>query len=447
MSHSPRKVAIIGAGLSGLSAAFRLSEGENPPEIHLFDAQTHLGGRASSNWFPNENLLLDSAQHVTMNCCTETLDFLRKTDLLRFWKHQPEMTFCVRQTGKKSGKLAFYSLKNARWLPKPFQLLPSLWGLKFLSPVERFELLGILRQIQHGTPEPGIPFRDWLDELFCPARVAELYFGPVILSAFSDQMENVSAQIAQSVFRQIFCGLRDAWQMWVPQVPLREIFDEKLTPSLEKRRIQIHRQTPVQRLFLNRLTILNVRTKTQEEFPYDAAILAVPWHRAGSIFPELVVQQTFNPAVFEPRTIASVCFFAERELFPHENLVFPSETIQWLFKVPFLREQHGFQALLSDSDRCVSTSAETIERVVRAELQMLFPEAVFSRFRVTRNPAAVFSCNAWMEHVRPTVLTPFPNVFLAGDWTATELPATMESAVRSGRTAAEETNFFLQNLR
>ncbi|MBQ9456062.1 MAG: FAD-dependent oxidoreductase [Thermoguttaceae bacterium] len=442
----PRKVAIIGAGLSGLSAAIRLSEMEDPPEIHLFESLAHLGGRASSNWFPDEKLLLDSAQHVTMNCCTEMLQFLLKTDLLRFWKLQPEMTFCVRQTGKKSGKLAFYPLRNSRVLPKPFHLLPSLWGLKFLTPVERFELLGILRQIRHGSAPPGTSFREWLEELFCPHRVAELYFGPVILSAFSDQMESVSAQIAQSVFRQIFCGPRDAWQMWVPKVPLREIFDSALTPTLEKRGILIHRQTSVKRLFADRLVLSTSETDAQTEFSFDAAILAVPWHRAGKILPELVTQKTFTPDVFEPRTIASVHFFADRDLFPQENLVFPSETIQWLFKVPFLREEHGFQALLSDSDRCVSTSSGAIEQIVHAELQMLFPEATFNRFRVTRVPAAVFSCNAWMEHARPTVLTPFPTVFLAGDWTSTGLPATMESAVRSGSKAAEETRFFLENL-
>lgn len=465
MAEKKRIAAIVGGGLAGLAAAVRLhdltkNQPDSAPEIHLFESGKHLGGRASSHFFAGENALLDGAQHVTMNCCPAMLQFLERTDLRQFWSLQEEMTFCVRhpvrsalnfvsKSSQKSGSadspLQFYGFRNSPWLPRPFQLLPSLWGLKFLTRLERFQLLGILRRIQHSTPAPGLPFRDWLEDLFCPDRVAELFFEPVILSAFSDQAENVSAGIAQSIFQQMLLGPRDAWHLWLPRKPLREIFDAELTPTLERLGIRIHRQTPVQRVFPGRLAIRDSRTGADSDFRADSIILTVPWFRAGTLLPELVTRNTFNPDVYEPRTITAVHFWADRELFPQPNLVFPRETIQWLFRpsFPVSASQPGVyhQALLSDSDRCVSTDPEALERLVRAELMMLFPESRILHLRVSRTPAAVFSCNAWMEHSRPGALTPFQSIFLAGDWTETGLPATMESAVRSGNRAAEEAAF------
>ena len=494
MTQTKRTVAIVGAGLSGAAAAVRLWDlakelehrgSSMPLEIHLFEASAILGGRASSRFLPEEDLLLDGAQHLTMNCCTAMLEFLRRTDLLRFWKLQTEMTFCVRSgASETAGPLRFFPFRNSASLPQPFHLLPALWGLGHLNRLERLQLLGICRQIQKSTPNSGDSFRAWMEKLGCPASVADHFFDPVILSAFSDQMENVSAGIAKTVFRRMFLETKDGWHFWIPQCPLREIFDANLTPFLERSGIRIHRQTPVRRIVPGRLLIQDTKSGLRSEFAADSVILAVPWFQAGKLLPELVSLDLFQPERFEPRTISAVHFWTDRVLFPQPNLVLPRETIQWIFRPPFgpevpnsahhsdglqepdpklrflpenvgpetcspaERVRHGFyhQVLLSDADRCVSAKPQALEQLVRAELQMLFPEARFLHFRTTRCPAAVFSCSTWMEHSRPTMLTPFPSIFLAGDWTATQLPATMESAVVSGSLAAEETFHFLKNL-
>jgi len=479
MSQSKRTVAIVGAGLSGISAAVRLWDLAKdvekngtpmPLEIHLFESSAFLGGRASSRFLSEEGVSLDGAQHLTMNCCTAMLEFLRRTELLRFWKLQTEMTFCVRSGASEgTGPLRFFPFRNSRFLPQPFHLLPALWGLGHLSRLERLQLLGVCRQIQRSTPASGSTFHAWLEELGCPAPVLNHFFDPVILSAFSDQMENVSAGIAKTVFRRMFFETKEGWHFWIPQSPLREIFDGGLTPFLEKMGIRLHRLTSVQRIVPGRLLVLDPKNGTRSEFRADSVILAVPWFQAGKLLPELVSLDVFHPERFEPRTIAAVHFWTDRVLFPQPDLVLPRETIQWIFRPPFGFEQqkvpavshsgtasvssaerirNGFyhQALLSDADRCVSAKPQALEQLVRAELQMLFPEAQFLHFRTTRCPAAVFSCNTWMEHSRPTMLTPFPSIFLAGDWTATQLPATMESAVVSGNRAAEETFYFLKNL-
>ncbi len=470
-------VSIVGAGLAGLAAAVRLRDlwmehSQKELEIHLFDASKHLGGRASSYIFSQEEGLLDNAQHLTMNCCTMLLEFLRRTDLFRFWEPQREMTFCVRIPNHSySGyapcsRLGFYSFRNSRIFPHPLNLLPSLLRLKYLTFLERIELLGVLRQMQRSTPAPGLPFREWLEDLACPGRIMDLFFEPITLSAFSDTLESVSAHMAQVLFSQMLFESHDAWHMWIPQRPLRDIFDAELTPFLEKAGIHLHRNTPVQRVFRSHLRIqenfssfssfssLSSRSSSssaakESDFPTDATILAVPWWSAAKLMPELAERKTFNPNLFNSRTITAVHFWTDKKLFSQNNLVFPKETIQWIFRPPYGSGELGsyHQALISDSDRCCSEDLASLERVTRAELTMLFPEAKISHLRVTRTPSAVFSCDTWMDHSRPTFLTPFRSVFLAGDWTATDLPATMEGAVKSGWTAATETNYFLQNLR
>ncbi len=459
MVNIKRTVAVVGAGLSGLAAAVRLHDlaknwdketgGKFPLEIHLFEVSGVLGGRASSRFCPERNVWLDNSQHVAMNCCHELLDFLKRTELLEYWKLQREMTFCVRRppfSGKSN--LRFMPFRNSRWLPRPLHLLPALCGLKFLSRLERFELLGICQQIRKSKPAEGISISEWLDDLFCPDRVMNLFFEPVILSAFSEQLENVSARAAQKLFQEVFFSSRDGWHIWIPQRPLREIFDTALTLVLEKMGIHVHRRTSVKRVHDGRLTVSDSEAGSLAEFSADAVILAVPWFQAGKIFPELVSCRTLNPDFFEPRTIASVHFWSDRELFSCANLVLPQETIQWIFRPPFIFEEKGicYQALLSDSDHCAAIDPSVLEHLVHEELKMLFPEANFRDFFVRRSPAAVFSCGTQLDEGRPTFLTPIPSVFLAGDWTATGLPATMESAVRSGHIAAAESFEFLQNL-
>lgn len=459
MSGKKRRVAIVGGGLAGLAAAVRLAElvrekstcgktDGSSLEIHLFESGKHLGGRAGSVFLREENVLLDGAQHITMNCCTEMMDFLRKTDLIRFWKEEKCMTFCVREPENGTSPLRFYPFRNAEWLPTPFQLAPALCGMGFLTVGERIQLPILLRKIQKKCPAPGLPLRAWLEELGCSDRLMTQFFEPVTLSAFSEQLESVSARLAQTVLRRMF-GPRNAWHFWRPTRPLREIFDAEFTPILEKLGIHIHRQTPITRVLPEGVRFRNYEmtgTATEQDFPADVVILAVPWFRVGKIYPELETHGLLRTEIFEPRSIAAVHFWTEKPLFRQEHLVFPSETIQWIFRPEFgsLSELGVYhQVLISDANRMVSPQNTALERVVRAELQMLFPSAKVKHFRVTRMPNAVFSPNPWMEHARPTALTPYPNVFLAGDWTATDLPATMESAIVSGNAAARETIYFL----
>ena len=174
---------------------------------------------------------------------------------------------------------------------------------------------------------------------------------------------------------------------------------------------------------------------------FDACVLAVPWHTAGKVVPELLSQRVVLEAFFEPRTIAAVHFWTTKPLFPVENLALPGSLIQWIFRHGFGNTADGgvyHQALLSNSDECVTSDPHALRQLVLDEIQTLFPQAEILDAHVVRFPGAVFSSQPeFSGSNRPGARTPWPRLFLAGDWTDTGLPGTMEGAVRSGRNAAQ----------
>lgn len=445
MAGGRRAVAVVGGGLAGLSAAWDLCTLPDaaPCDVHLFEGRRVLGGRATSRYFFDEKLLLDNAQHVAMNACVEFLDFLRKTDLLRFWKCQPEMTFVARDLRRGHGAPPrFYPFRDGK-----FGLSPSLWGLRFLTPMERLRVACLLGKALGEKNAHGWNFEEWLARNACSSRLSRLFFDPVLLSAFSDRASSISFRLAQGVLRRMFAGERGAWHLWIPQRPLSEIFDRELGAKLATlENLHVHRGLKVQRVCPTQdaggLHLEGVHFQKRNHFrlPFDAVILAVPWDVAGRILPQLVTRNVLRPQIFEPRCISAVHVWTAEPMFAQPNLVTAGETVQWLFRPPFAPSPlgHYHQALISDSDGTCSARLETLAGVVNHELLELFPGVEIRRMHATRTPHAVFAPTTAVEHERPTFATPFPNVFLAGDWTATDLPATMEGAVTSGRRAARE---------
>jgi squalene-associated FAD-dependent desaturase len=457
-----RRVAIIGGGLAGLAAA--AAAVECGLEVELFEARRRLGGRAGSFVDPQSGELVDHCQHVAMACCTNWADFCRRTEIADCFERHATLHF-IAPDGRQC------DFAPARWLPAPLHLLPALLRLRFLSFAER---CGIARAVLRLAGEQGLtakrcqePFPaerlaamenrspekvpdtvsqgtigKWLRDQGQSDRAVQWFWAPILTSALGESLDRASVAAARQVFRDGFLSHRRAYELQIPRVPLGEIYDRRLAEWLAGHGVAIHRASRVARLegTADRAAALVLADNTRREFDYVVA--AVPWHRVKSLLPAAMLDHIPRLEGVErisPAPITAVHLWFDRPIMALPHAVLVGRLGQWVFNrteetIPY------YQVVISASHGLKGKRREEIVAEVRRELGKIWPaarDAKLLRWRVITEPAAVFAMRPGIERLRPAQRTPIANLALAGDWTDTGWPATMEGAVRSGYLAVE----------
>ena len=407
---------IIGGGLAGLSAAAAL--GSLGWRVDLHEAKPFLGGRATS--FPlqpsdPDSERIDNCQHVLLRCCTNLLDFYRRCgveDKIQFY----DKLYFVRPGG------AVDVLERGR-LPHPFHLAGSFLRMGFLSWSDKLSLLRILRRLEprasaSGFPSDRINFRDWLLSHHATENSYNRFWRPVIVSALNEEPERASAAAAAQVFREGLLADRSSYEMGVPAVPLGELYSAALEQRLGPD-VNVHLRSTV-----NAIDPQNLEA--------DFCIAAVPFERIDGLISGLDLRLE----KFEHSPITGVHLWFDRPVtdLPHASLL--DRTMQWMFA----KSDRYIQCVVSASRELLPLSREEIVDLARRDLAEFFPaagEAKLERSHVIKEVRATYSIVPGLEADRPPATTKYANVFLAGDWTETGWPATMEGAVRSGYGAAE----------
>jgi squalene-associated FAD-dependent desaturase len=435
---NPKRIAIVGGGLAGLAAAVSLSG--RGLHVELFESRRQLGGRAGSFQDPTTGILVDHCQHVSLSCCTAWFDFCRRTGID---KHL-----------RRFGTLHFFGpdghrcdVGASRWLPAPLHLLPSLLRLNYLSWRERIGIIRAMRQLKKmsTSDDPQGPTIDcWLREHGQTSRAIELFWTPVIVSALSETLDRVAVPPVRKVFVDAFLGDHHAYEMIVPTVPLGELYGKQLEDWLIKHGVSVQRESGVKLLHGGHNGFRELEIAGGERYAFDAIIVAVPWRRINDLLCEplraaLPELQTIDE--LESAPITAVHFWFDRAITDLPHAVLPGRLSQWMFnRGSQSGEGHHYQVVISASRDVASRHRDEVVAEVLRELSQLWPlasQAKLLQSRMITEQHAVFSVKPGSDRLRPPQQTSVPNMFLAGDWTATGWPATMEGAVRSGYLAAE----------
>ena len=404
------RVKIVGGGLAGLSAATALASAGF--EVDLHEAKPFLGGRATSYpVHPSEpdGERIDNCQHVLLRCCDNLLDFYRRcgvADKIRFYK----AIHFVRPGG------AVDTLERGA-LPAPLHLAGSFLTLGFLSFGEKLKLIRDLRAIEREYARPddldAFTFGEWLRKRGVSENSYKRFWEPIIVSALNEDPQIASAKPAFQVFAEGLMGSRTSYEMGVPAVPLADLY------AAEGEGVNVHLRSTVDRI-----------DPASDEADYY--ISAVPFERVNALIPDL----NLDLQKFTHSPITGIHLWFDRPVtdLPHASLL--DRTMQWMFR----RGERYLQCVVSASRSLIGMSREQIVELALSDLQDYFPEArraKLERSHVIKEARATYSVVPGLEATRPGPETKHPNVFLAGDWTATGWPATMEGAVRSGHMAAE----------
>lgn len=453
-------VTIIGGGLAGLAAAVALAEHGIRPR--LIESRKVLGGRASSFEDAAQAEIVDNCQHVSMGCCTTLAQFCRTVGIDDLFLVEKALTFI--------GPRGETCLFSADPFPAPLHLARAFSRLKYLSWRDRWQLAWGLRRLARTSPERlrGKSFADWLRDHGQGPRVQELFWHVVLVSAISETLDRIDAAHARKVFVDGFLANRHGWEVHIPRVPLGELYGRRVRKWLEGRGVTLQMLSGVAGLECeDSASPVRLRMRTGEMLETEDAILAVPHHRVPDMLPAAVMATPFFARIngIESAPIASVHLWFDQAIMdlPHAVLV-GRKLSQWVFcrtgealldskvipreSVPppgqasaeLLKNSHYYQVVISASRGVREQGQEqTVAEVVR-ELRELWPAVGQARLvhsRVVIEQRAVFSATPGIDELRPTQTTPLPRLHLAGDWTATGWPATMEGAARSGYLAAE----------
>jgi squalene-associated FAD-dependent desaturase len=430
---SAPRVAIVGGGLAGLAAAATLVD--VGCSVSIFEARRRVGGRAASFEDPVTGGLVDACQHVAMGCCTNFLDLCRQTgvaDALRC----DRTLFFIAPDGSRA------ACTPSRLLPAPLHLAPLLLRMRHFTLGERIRLgLGMLRLARYQAGAAGGPATAtaWLAAIGQPPRVIEYFWRPVLESALGESIDLVSVEAARKVAVDGFLAHPQAADVFVPLEPLGTLFGERIAGWLEQRGVAVHTGAIVTGLDRGTDGRGQAVRCGDVDHPCDAVIVAVPWRQAGRLVPDLV------PTADESLTgspITAVHLWFDRPVIDLPHAVFLGFTSQWVFRGD---ESQGAdpgycQVVISASRGLLDGDRQRLLDTVVDEIRHAFPAARAARLiesRIVTDPTAVLSVRPGVDAVRPRATTAAGNIFLAGDWTATGWPSTMEGAVRSGRLAAE----------
>jgi hydroxysqualene dehydroxylase len=409
------KAIVVGGGLAGIAAAFELADAG--AEVTLLEARPWLGGATFS--VERDGLWQDNGQHVFLRCFTEYLGLLHRLGVADKIVLQDRLDIPVLAPDGRRSHL------RRNGLPAPLHLGGALARYGFLSPAERLRVLPAARALAKiDLDDPALDertFADWLREHGQSRAALDGLWNLITLPACNLPADEASLALGAMVFKVGLLADASAGDLGYAAVPLQQLHGDPAERALLEAGVEVRTKA---------------RVRSRAELDADAVVLAVPHEEAASLVPAL---EPVRDLGFSP--ILNVHVVYDRRVMADAFVAGFGTPVQFVFD---RTESSGLERgqYLAVSVSGASAYTDRTQDEIRAEfvpaLAALFPrarDAQIERFFVTREPEATFRGAPGTQALRPGP-TAVDGVFLAGAWTATGWPATMEGAVRSGLAAA-----------
>ncbi|MFO0851407.1 MAG: hydroxysqualene dehydroxylase HpnE [Gemmataceae bacterium] len=434
---STPSVLVIGGGLAGLAAAVALAP--RGFRVTVLEARNRLGGRAGSFVEPGSGQLVDACQHVSMGCCTNYARLCETVGVRHLLA--PQRTLYFMTPDRRVSRF-----KADPW-PAPFHLGRALLGAHYLTAGEKLRIVYGLGMLLRQSPDADPPLLDWLLKHKQTQRAIDRFWGVVLTSALNETVDRVGLKYARKVFRDGFVTHRDGFTVEVPTVPLGRLYGDELQSWLTRHGVQVRLNTGARGLAVRPsaapLRIESVTLRDGSTLSADWYVLAVPFDRVADLLPEPLASDPYFAAAksLAPSPITSVHLWLDRPTLTLPHAVLIDCLGQWVFnRGEVAPGEHYLQVVVSAARPLRGLGRDEVQRQTLAELGRLFPAvaaAKLLRVKVVTEHAATFSAVPGVDRFRPPQASSVGNLVVAGDWTATGWPATMEGAVRSGFLAAE----------
>lgn len=418
-----RTVLVVGGGLAGITAALGLADAGR--DVTLVEARPRLGGLTHS--FRRGELWVDNGQHVFLRCCTAYLRLLDRLGVAGEVSLQARMDILVRSGGSEG----VARLRRSAW-PAPLHLAAALASYRWLPPLARLSAARAalaLRSVDRGDPEVDKQsFGRWLALHGQGPRAVEALWDLVGVATLNASAQDASLALAATVFQLGLLEANNAGDVGWARVPLQRLHGDAAARALDEAGARVELRTRLHRL----------------PTTYDDVVVATPPAVAEALLPEGALHLPPGwSARLGSTPIVNVHVVLDRVVLDEPFVAAVDSPLQWVF------DRTGSSGLdpstgqylaisVSAADGLVDRPVAQLRQWALSELARLLPRSrsaqVLDLF-VTREPQATFRAAPGSGKWRPATATRLPGLHLAGAWTATGWPATMEGAVRSGEAA------------
>ena len=432
-------VAVIGAGLAGLAAACDVAGAGG--RITLLERRPWAGGKTYSFVERETGESVDNGQHIAMRCTTEYIDFLRQigtADLVRWQKRLHVPVFDA--AGRRSDL-------SASGLPAPLHLAPSFARYRHLRLADKLRIARAIVAMRRLSDDErsrlgGVSFGVWLRSHGQSATAIRDFWDLILVPALNCRCDDASAAQAMFIFREGFLKSAASAAVGVPSVGLSALHVDPAVRYVEDRGGEMRTGATVEAIEIDGDRVASVRLATGERIEADAYICALPPKQTLDVLPVAMRDE----APFDDLTamrmspIVNVHLWFDAPIGDFEFAAFVGSDIQWVFRpnatVAGGAPEHAVISL-SAADKYVQMTKPALVEMLLPQLRRALPMAggrELLRSAVIKEPDATFVPSPGLR--RPPVTTPIANLVLAGAHIDSGWPATMESAVRSGRMAA-----------
>jgi len=427
---------VVGGGLAGLSAAVSLAK--KNIHVQLIEASPKFGGRVYSFTDEKSGDEIDNGQHLLLGCYYETLKFLDTINASHLFQYQKNLEINFAARGGQKYYLAATSL------PYPFSLLFGLLNYDALSIADKITVILLIARLPfiESYSHRNETVEDWLVGMNQSRNSIKAFWEIIGVGALNSRLKDASAEIFIDILKVIFLEGNDASAMIIPKVGLSKAFINPAVSYIESKKNELSLSEKLVELSFNGSRAVSAVTDKKSVRDFDAVILAIPAHGMSKI---KNIELLLEPETIEMKhsSILTLHLWLKENRLKKTFYAFLDSHLHWVFN-------HGtyLTTVTSGADELIEKSQEELFAIATTELSNhlgIKAEDILD-YKIIKEKRATFIPNKENLSKRPWTNTKIENIFLAGDWTNTGLPATIEGAIKSGHSAAREVQkYFWKN--
>lgn len=420
-----KKVIVIGGGFAGLSAAAYLSK--NNFKVTLLEASPKLGGRAYSFLDKETNTFLDNGQHILMGCYYETLNFLSLIGAKEnfYFQKRLEVNF-VKE------KFQVFPLKSFA-LVYPINLLIGLLSYQAISLKDRIRLLKVFFRLPFYNSNKFLKLTvsEWLEREKQSQENHNAFWKIIAVGVLNTSIEKASAKIFIDILKQIFLEGNNAATIILPKYGLSESYCKNAKEYLVSNGGEIILSEPVENIIISDDMVTEVHSSRKNFLDFDFVVSAIPSFALAKIIEK---KSKIVLPEFKYSSILNIHLWLKENKIPEGFFGLINSPLHWVFN----KGSH-LNIVISDADELVNKSDDELIVMVKGEMKKYFliDHELISKYKIIKEKRATFIPSNNVINKRPAQKTSIKNLIFAGDWVDTGLPSTIESAVKSGRIAAD----------
>ncbi|MHB8581429.1 MAG: hydroxysqualene dehydroxylase HpnE [Ignavibacteriaceae bacterium] len=419
-----KKCIVVGGGFAGLTAAVYLAK--SGFKVELIESSSKLGGRAYSFKDKSSGSVIDNGQHILMGCYEETLKFIKLIKAEENFHFQKRLEVNFLAPGYKILPLKSFPVFY------PLNLLLGLLNYEAITFFERLKLLKFILMLPFTSNKKleRMNVSEWLKRGHQNDNIIKAFWRIIAVGALNTNIEKASARIFADILKKIFLRGNSSATVVLPSYGLSESYCNHAQKFLEENNGKICFSEPVLSMQTENEKISEIITSKRTIMDFDFVVSAVPLFSL-----EKFLADSFdNKICLRYSSILSVHIWLRENTLTKAFYALIDSTVHWIFN-------HGnhLTIVISDANELLDESKEEIFELVMNAVEKFtnIKKELVIQYKIIKEKRATFIPSNDIINNRPPARTKLKNVFLAGDWTDTHLPSTIESAVKSGRTAAE----------